>query len=129
MRTRAPGTPPTLPPSREQGLWSGQARRTPLAGGRAAPGGDHAVRTLLYPRMLVVQTFLVGRVSPHHYEVHIAADEEPDAKRVVLLTQDAQLYADALDLENTGQRVHVRAHHARRMNGQPYDALDDLEPA
>jgi hypothetical protein len=82
---------------------------------------------MTHAALVVVQTFAVGRISPQHYEIHVAADEGRDAKRIVLLTHDAQLYADALDLEGTGQRVTVQFHHARRANGTRYDALDALE--
>jgi hypothetical protein len=84
------------------------------------------------PALLVVQTYYCTGSRGAWFEIHLAAHDVPHIYRrrgplcpcVVLVTSEATLYQDALDLEGTPARVRATWH---REN--PYSVLDNLEVA
>lgn len=82
--------------------------------------------------LLVVQTYAVdgpAGTGISHYEVHLAPDEEPDAKRLLLLVlrHDPDLYDQALALEGQPtRRCTVTYHRSLRPDGSHCFVLDTI---
>jgi len=71
--------------------------------------------------LLVLQTYYCARAP--HFEVQLAAGDDPDGVRLVFKTANETTYLDALDAEGTEQRFIAHWHPEGRVR-----VLDHLEP-
>lgn len=78
--------------------------------------------------VLVVDTKVVHEreLRQYFYELHLAPDADPDARRTILVTRDEREYKTALAAEGTPVRFLATWHQGKR-NGKPCQVLDKLQ--
>jgi predicted GNAT family acetyltransferase len=75
---------------------------------------------------VVVHTCYVPTPSGECFEITIAADHEPKAKRTVFVTTDAAVYERALKAEGCERRFTVSSHPGYRPDGKACRVLVSL---